>query len=129
MDIGNIIQEIDAQIAQLSQARDLLSGSITKRKPGPASSAATSFNPEEFDKRPRKRRTMSSETRDKMAKAQRLRWANAKKAAKKAASEVDSTTTQRVVKRASKKKPRVARKTAGARDVVPKSVPSDSTAN
>ena len=87
MTISNILLEIDAEIAKLQQARAILSGIATKRKPGrPAvgstGSAAPSFTPEEFGGVQTKRRKMSTETRKKMADAQRLRWANSRKTEK-----------------------------------------------
>ena len=87
MTISNILLEIDAEIAKLQQARAILSGVATKQKPGrPAigstRSPATSFNPEEFGGVQAKRRKMSTETRKKMADAQRLRWANSRKTEK-----------------------------------------------
>lgn len=87
MTISNILLEIDAEIAKLQQARAILSGIATMRKPGrPAvgstGSAATSFNPEELGGFQTKRRKMSTETRKKMADAQRLRWANSRKTEK-----------------------------------------------
>ena len=85
MTISQILLEIDGEIAKLRQAKAMLSGLSSTRGPGrpaakPASSAATSFNPEEFGGVTKKRRKMSQETRNKMAEAQRLRWANSRKA-------------------------------------------------
>ena len=84
MTISDILLEIDGEISKLQQARAVLSGMATKRKPdrpaiGPTGSLATSFNPEEFGGVQTKRRKMSPETRQKMADAQRLRWANSRK--------------------------------------------------
>jgi hypothetical protein len=87
MTISLILLEIDAEVAKLQQARVILSGVGTKRKPGrPAvgstESPATSFNQEECGGVQTKRRKMSTETRKKMANAQRLRWANSRKTEK-----------------------------------------------
>ena len=87
MTISNILLEIDAEIAKLQQARAILSGIATKRKPGrPAigstRSPAASLTSEESDGVQTKRRKMSAETRKKMADAQRLRWANSRKTEK-----------------------------------------------
>jgi hypothetical protein len=91
MNTSDIVLAIDAEIAQLQKVKALLTGTdlTTKRKPGrPAGAAApnkaTSFNPVEFAKKP-KRRTMSAEGRAKIAAAQRARWAKSKRAAKKTA--------------------------------------------
>jgi hypothetical protein len=87
MTISDILLEIDAEIAKLQQVKAILSGAKARRKPdrpvaGSTQSAAASFNPEEFAGTQTKRRTMSPETRKKMADAQRRRWANARQAEK-----------------------------------------------
>ena len=93
MNLNDIVAELDAEIARLQQARVLLIGinPVGRRKRGrPAAAAlpgkATSFNPADFAKKPSKRRTMSAAGREKVAAAQRARWAKFKKADKKAAS-------------------------------------------
>ena len=70
MTISLILLEIDVEVAKLQQARVILSGVGTKRKPGrPAvgstESPATSFNQEECGGVQTKRRKMSTETRKK----------------------------------------------------------------
>jgi hypothetical protein len=89
MNTKDIVLTIDAEISKLQQARALLtdtsSVSHAKRKPGrPAATAAsgkaTSFNPAEFDAKPRKRRVLSAEARARIAAAQKARWAKFKKA-------------------------------------------------
>ncbi len=67
IDRAAIIEEIDAEIRRLEQAKTLLNGAglanhIRPAKPG--------------------KRTMSAEAREKIAAAQRRRWAKAKRAAK-----------------------------------------------
>ena len=91
MNTSDIVLAIDAEIAQLQKVKALLTGTdlTTKRKPGRPAAAgarnkATSFNPVEFAKKP-KRRTMGAEGRARIAAAQKTRWAKSKKAAKKAA--------------------------------------------
>ena len=64
MDTRQILAELDKEIANLQSARALLAGSS-------ASSLKTS-----------KRRTMSAEARERIADAQRKRWAKAKKLTK-----------------------------------------------
>jgi hypothetical protein len=92
MNLNDIVAELDAEIARLQHAKALLIGinPIGTRKRGhPAASAlpgkATSFNPADFAERPKKRRPMSAASREKIAAAQRARWAKSKKANKKAA--------------------------------------------
>ncbi len=63
MTIETILASIDAEIAQLKQARALLSGDGTK-------TAATPAAP--------KKRKMSAASRKKIADAQRKRWAKQK---------------------------------------------------
>ena len=68
MEINHIITEIDAEIARLQQAKDLLNGTTTKRSPGRAAAPT--------------KRTMSAAGRARIAAAQKARWAKVKKAAK-----------------------------------------------
>jgi hypothetical protein len=119
MNTSDIVLAIDAEITQLRKVKALLTDTdlTPKRKPGrPAGVAmpnkATSFNPVEFAKKP-KRRTMSAEGRAKIAAAQKARWAAHKAAsipAKKAvtAKAVDRKTAQvkkaRVVKKSKQPK-------------------------
>jgi hypothetical protein len=90
MNTNDIVLTIDAEISRLQQAKALLTNtsSVThaKRKPGrPAATVgvgkSTSFNPAEFDAKPRKRRVLSAEARARIAAAQKARWAKFKKAA------------------------------------------------
>jgi hypothetical protein len=66
MTIDKILASIDAEIAQLKQARALLSGDGTKKR---ATAAPI-----------RKRRKMSAAGRKRIADAQRKRWAKQKAA-------------------------------------------------
>jgi hypothetical protein len=74
-----IIEQIDREIERLTQARAILSGTTTaKRQRGrPKNIQAISA--------PTAKRVLSKEAKEKIAAAQRLRWAKAKRAAKKAA--------------------------------------------
>ena len=92
MNLNDIVIELDAEIARLQQAKALLIGinPIGRRKRGrPAAAAlpgkATSFNPVDFAEKRKKRHTMSAAGRERIAAAQRARWAKSKKANKKAA--------------------------------------------
>ncbi|WP_207231899.1 hypothetical protein [Edaphobacter modestus] len=123
MNTSDIVLAIDAEITQLQKVKALLTDTdlTTKRKPGrPAGVAmpnkATSFNPVEFAKKP-KRRTMSAEGRAKIAAAQKARWAKSKRVAKKAAHKAASIPAKKAVtakavdrKTAQVKKARVVKK-------------------
>jgi hypothetical protein len=75
MTVTNIVSSIDAEIARLLEARALLAGS------GPSTgSKAASKNA--ASKKTASKRVMSAEAREKIAAAQRKRWAAQKKAAK-----------------------------------------------
>jgi hypothetical protein len=70
-----IVTAIDAEIARLQEARNALAGlSGAERRGRPAASASAS-------KIIRKKRTLSAEAREKIAAAQRKRWAKQKKSA------------------------------------------------
>jgi hypothetical protein len=76
MSISAILQELDAEIARLQQAKHLLSG-MTRGIPssgvrGTKSGAGGG----------RRKRVLSAEARQRIAEAQRKRWAARKKAAK-----------------------------------------------
>jgi hypothetical protein len=70
-----ILAAIDAEIARLQEARNALAGvSGAKRRGRPSASASPNkTNP--------KKRTLSAEAREKIAAAQRKRWAKQKKPA------------------------------------------------
>ena len=72
MDTTEILRGIDEEIARLMQVRNLLRGGGGGGVPSP------------FAGRVRKKRVLSREAREKIAAAQRKRWAAQKKAAKKA---------------------------------------------
>jgi hypothetical protein len=70
-----ILAAIDAEIARLQQARNALAGlSGAKRRGRPSASAP----PNQTNT---KKRTLSAEAREKIAAAQRKRWAKQKKSA------------------------------------------------
>jgi hypothetical protein len=85
MDTQAIIAALDKEIVRLQQARAILTaaGSINgaasiKRGPGRPKKAASVVAPT-------KRKSISPEARERIAAAQKARWAKVRKAAKKAA--------------------------------------------
>ena len=77
MDTQKIVAEIDAEISRLQQAKELLTGTNTaENRKAPRKSVAGSSG---------KKRTLSVEARERIAAAQRARWAKSKKAVKRAA--------------------------------------------
>jgi hypothetical protein len=85
MDTQAIIATLDKEIVRLQQARAILTaaGSVNgtasiKRAPGRPKKAASVVAPT-------KRKGISPEARERIAAAQRARWAKVRKAAKKAA--------------------------------------------
>ena len=86
MEVGRILEEIDAQIAKLQQARGLLSGASTtgaapaKKAVGrPRKNAEAAAKPASGDSR--KKRNLSPEARKRIADAQKRRWAERKQTA------------------------------------------------
>ena len=77
MGITEIVAALDDETSRLQQVRSLLAG--TK---GGVTHAATSFAFGVNQAKPRKRRDLSAEARERIAAAQRKRWAAQKKAAK-----------------------------------------------
>jgi hypothetical protein len=77
MGLNEIVAALDDEISRLQQVRSLLAG--TK---GGVTRAATSFAFGANQAKPRKRRHLSAEARERIAAAQRKRWAAQKKAAK-----------------------------------------------
>jgi hypothetical protein len=74
MSIAEIVKDLDAEIARLQQAKQLLSGlarsaSFSGARPGRSASS-------------KKKRVLSAEARQRIAEAQRKRWAAQKKVAK-----------------------------------------------
>jgi hypothetical protein len=70
METTQILAEIDAEIQRLRQVRILLDGATARRGPGRPAGL------------PRKKRHLSAEARERIAAAQRKRWAKQKKASK-----------------------------------------------
>jgi low affinity Fe/Cu permease len=68
MDTSALLSQIDAEISRLQEARNLLAG-----RDSPTHQTVRGI---------RKKRFMSAEAREKIAAAQRKRWAKQKKAAK-----------------------------------------------
>ena len=95
MDMQEIIDQIDAQIAQLQKVRTLLANAASpiRRKPGRPSGSAkviSSARPnavgtEKVAGKPSSIRTLSVEARQRIAAAQKARWAKSKAASKKTA--------------------------------------------
>ena len=82
MDTGTIVAAVDAEIAKLKEVRALLAlngtvDALTSRKAAKRVIVKKSI-----------KRVMSPEARERIAAAQRKRWAKSKRAAKKAASAV-----------------------------------------
>jgi hypothetical protein len=79
----SILFEIDAQIAILRQAKAILSSAgmtAIKRKPGRPSKTATIVAP--VAQKPKKRKKMSAEGRERVRQAQIKRWAAVRQSAK-----------------------------------------------
>jgi hypothetical protein len=79
----SILFEIDAQIAILRQAKAILRSAGTtaiKRKPGRPSKTATIVAP--VAQKPKKRKKMSAEGRERVRQAQIKRWAAVRQSAK-----------------------------------------------
>jgi hypothetical protein len=87
MDLGEIVRQLDREIARLEQVRNLLREDEGPQRRGrPAvSSKATSFNAAKFEERPKKRRTMSAAGRARIVAAQKKRWARQHREEKRAA--------------------------------------------
>jgi hypothetical protein len=82
VNITNIIEQIDTEISKLQTAKALLTGAVTKSGPGrPKKSAGVSIPV----KAKSGKRVLSAEAKEKMAAAQKKRWAKVRRAAKKAA--------------------------------------------
>ncbi len=71
MNVNELAAEVDSEIAVLRQARSLLAGN------------SAGWGGRRLSTKPRKKRVMSAEARERIAAAQRNRWATQKKAAKK----------------------------------------------
>jgi len=103
MNIQDIVVEIDAEISILQQVKALLTGTSTTENRKPSRPATTSL-----PSNARTRRTLSAEAREKIADAQRARWAKSRKAVKKA---VRSTAVASTAKKATP---------SGLRETIPK---------
>jgi hypothetical protein len=82
LNVSKIIEQIDLQISNLETAKALLTGAVTKNGPGrPKKSASLSIpaGPKSA------KRVVSAEAKEKMAAAQKRRWAKVRRASKKAA--------------------------------------------
>jgi len=78
VEVPHIIAEIDAQIAKLKQARELLSGTAVKKGKGPGRPKGSKNSAPKVAKTKRK---LSPEGRKRIADAMRRRWAERKKLA------------------------------------------------
>jgi hypothetical protein len=76
MGIKQIIEEVDAEIARLQQAKALLTGEAVKRSPSGPKAIAAAVAPA------KKKRNLTPEGRARIAAAVKARWAKQKKAAK-----------------------------------------------
>lgn len=79
MDSNRVIQEIDAEISRLQQARALLSGESTRRGPGRPKVAAAHKPSAASGRATKRKRRLSPEGRKRIADAMRKRWAERKK--------------------------------------------------
>jgi hypothetical protein len=79
MDVSRIVQEIDAQIAKLQQAKSLLTGA-PEVKSGRGRPKGSKNAAKPAAAAPRKRR-LSAEGRKRIADAMKRRWAERRKAA------------------------------------------------
>lgn len=77
MQVKQILVELDQEIARLTKVRNLLSGAASSGKASDDVGVGNGMS--------RRKRTLSAEARERIAAAQRKRWAKQKKAAKKAA--------------------------------------------
>jgi hypothetical protein len=78
----SIIEEIDAEISRLQQAKAILAGTATKKTVGRPKKADSVSKTGAV---PPTKRIMSAEAKAKIAEAQKARWAKSKRAYKKAA--------------------------------------------
>lgn len=129
MNTSNILNEIDAEISRLQQAKAILAGSDTtiKRIPGRPAGASTAisaakntaFSSLKGSAKSKGRRALSAGARAKIAAAQKARWAKTKRAAKKDAKDVVAVPTAKAAnpKRAGKKRTPV-KKTVAAKNTL-----------
>jgi hypothetical protein len=81
LNTSKIIQQIDSQILKLQEAKALLAGAVAKKGPGRPKKGASVVVP----KAKSAKRVLSAEAKERIAAAQKKRWAKARRAAKKAA--------------------------------------------
>lgn len=81
MEVGQIVAELDAEIARLNEVRNLLAGHNTTAARGGGGGGVPSPFRQKVGRKKR-RHTMSAEGRARIAAAQKARWAKQKKAAK-----------------------------------------------
>lgn len=74
MQIEQLVVELDQEIARLTEVRNLLSGTADAPSQKRASGGSSAGNG-------RKKRVLSADARERIAAAQRKRWAKQKKAA------------------------------------------------
>ena len=79
MVIESILAQLDAEIAKLTQARALLTGT------GKVAAKLTVHNAKTAAAKPRRKRVLSADARKRIADAQRKRWAAQRAKAKKEA--------------------------------------------
>jgi hypothetical protein len=79
VDSNRVIQEIDAEISRLQQARALLSGESTRRGPGRPKAGASHKTNATSGRTTKRKRRLSPEGRKRIADAMRKRWAERKK--------------------------------------------------
>jgi hypothetical protein len=73
MSVESIIAEIDLEIGRLQQAKQVLSGTVTPKGRGRPRGTTAGVAP-------KAKRTMSRAARERIAAAQRARWAKTRKA-------------------------------------------------
>ena len=112
MKIQDIVVEIDAEISRLQQVKALLAGTSTTEKRKPSRPTNTSLS-----RKAKTKRTLSADAREKIAAAQRARWAKYRKAAKKAALSTAAASTAKRAAKASLRPKSMKKRTlsAGAR--------------
>ena len=77
MEVNRIIQEIDAEISRLQQARALLLGGV--KSTGKTATKSAAGKPADAPKAGKKKRRLSAEGRKRIADAMRKRWAERRK--------------------------------------------------
>lgn len=113
MNVSGMLADLNQEIARLMRIRDLLleTAPAEKRSPGRPKGSRNQAVPAQPSVTAPKRRTMSAEAREKIAVAQRKRWAAGKKASPSASRLAGDTTPRHPAKAA--KKAGLAKKAAG----------------